>query len=218
MTKYVDVVCYDPYPATFDDSPTEFVYDIMSLAKRTIRKPCYALLQAFEWRDYFPTTNELRHMWYQAAIAGANGYGYYAIYDAKYANNKAVPLFDTELWPGIIDFNKNEVPNIISHFNQGEYEKFNSLNEEDYMYYSFEKGDDIYLIILRMDATKTSDRNELPDMEVTIPLKSYDNSKVIGSFTATAIAGGQGEVVTGNGQLIHSLKWRQAVLYKISHK
>jgi|GEM_PF-1375289 len=114
--KYVDVLGIDPYIADKSDEVLTLVYDetVFAVENTEPGKPVYALLQAFDFKGYFPTGEELRHQMYQAFMGGAKGVGYFAFNDSKDGKK----LSETELWNSICDFTANELEPAIYGFAQ----------------------------------------------------------------------------------------------------
>ncbi len=114
--KYVDVLCIDPYIADNSDAVLTHVYDetVFAVENTEPGKPVYALLQAFDFKGYFPTGKELRHQMYQAFMGGAKGVGYFAFNDSKDGKK----LSETELWNSICDFTADELEPAIYGFAQ----------------------------------------------------------------------------------------------------
>lgn len=115
--KYADVIAIDPYIAGNSDSVLTHVLDETAYAVENTGngKPVYALLQAFDFKEYFPTGEELRHQLYQAFLSGARGVGYYCFDDAKDGKD----LDETEIWDTICSFASEELPEAAYGFSQG---------------------------------------------------------------------------------------------------
>ena len=73
-----DILGIDPYIPQKGDV-WRHVYDMTSIAEEATKgqKPVYTLVQAFRWYNLMPNANQLRHMVYQARLAGAEAVGYY---------------------------------------------------------------------------------------------------------------------------------------------
>ncbi len=222
LTKYVDVLCYDPYVACWDDVMSTYVYEVHKAADEFVLhgRPCYNLNQVFDWRDYFPTVDEYRHMWYQAAIGGAKGPGMYSFNDsllplAEGGTNRGI--WESDIWPGILDFKKSgEMDMADTYFHTGQYPIFDEEMTEDYLYRSYVDGNDLYAVVLRIDETRATSREEQPAVPVSIPLVSANGKVKIGEYTAKLLYGATPKTQTGNGTLDMSLAWRKALVYKIT--
>ncbi len=101
--KYCDILGADIYAgsaAVDGQLLSEGVYEYSKLGKAAAdmqKKPFWVLLQTFDYKDYFPTAEELRGQMYQTMLAGADTIGFYCIEDAK---NK-VDLNDLPIWQDI---------------------------------------------------------------------------------------------------------------------
>lgn len=99
-----DILGIDPYIQT-NGNVWHDVYSAVVKAKMATKgeKPVYACLQAFRFSGFLPETNQLRHMAYQARLAGALGIGYYQYSNAD--GDTALP--NTRLWNDVLRI-KNE--------------------------------------------------------------------------------------------------------------
>ncbi len=116
--QYADILGIDPYiseGANYYDS----VYEEVSLAEEAVKgeKPVYAVLQSFRYYDYLPTASVMRHMVYQARLAGAEGIGYFRFKnaDTKIVDGEevSITLPETPLWEGLCDI-ADEIPFLFS--------------------------------------------------------------------------------------------------------
>ncbi len=116
--QYADILGIDPYiseGANYYDT----VYEEVSLAEEAVKgeKPVYAVLQAFRYGGYLPSANVMRHMVYQARLAGAEGIGYFRFKDAdtKIVDGEevSITLPETPLWEGLCDI-ADEIPFLFS--------------------------------------------------------------------------------------------------------
>ncbi len=116
--QYADILGIDPYIKA-DSNYYDTVYNRVSLAEEAVKdeKPVYAVLQAFRYYGYLPSANAMRHMVYQARLAGAEGIGYFRYKDAdtKMVDGKevSVTLSETSLWEGLCDI-AEEIPFLFS--------------------------------------------------------------------------------------------------------
>ncbi len=102
--KAVDILGIDPYVNTNQDYYSDVFRDADEAVKACKNeKPVYALVQAFDFQTPLPTPEQLRHMVYQAKLAGVKGFGYYKFQGAhkEVINGTTVTqdLPDTVLWP-----------------------------------------------------------------------------------------------------------------------
>lgn len=217
ITGYTDVLCYDPYVACWDDVMSTYVYEVHKAADEFIShdRPCYTLNQVFDWRGYFPTADEYRHMYYQAVIGGSKGVGAYSFYDAL--GGEKPGLWNHEIWEDITSFGADEMNLAEKYFHSGTYPIFNTGKTKDYLYMAFKDGADIYMFVLRLDETRaTASRDNRGAVDVQIPLVSADGKTSIGSYSAELLYGAPKKTVMGSGALNISLSWRTVLVYKIS--
>ncbi len=221
LTKYTDVICYDPYVACWDSEVSTYVQEVHEVAGLQVqhKRPLYSLLQVFDWREFFPTADEYRHMWYQAAFGGAKGIGIYSFNDALMdADGKyTIPLWTSDIWTDIKNFAGGEMQEAEKHFMHGEYPLFAKGETDAYRWHAWEKEGAVYMVILRTDPYTVTDTETAADVETSILLKSDDGKRQIGNFSAQCIYGGGKDAnVTGNGTLSVKIGHRQALVYKIS--
>ncbi len=222
LTKYVDVLCYDPYVACWDDVMSTYVYEIHKAAEEFVLhdRPCYNLNQVFDWRNYFPTVDEYRHMWYQAAIGGTKGPGMYSFNDSLLPleeGGKNRGIWESDIWPGIQAFKTSgEMDMSDQYFHTGKYPIFDEKMTKDYLYRSYVDGNDLYAVVLRIDETRATSREEQPPVPVSIPLVSANGKVKIGEYSAKLLYGATTKTQTGNGTLEMSLGWRKALVFKIT--
>lgn len=221
LTKYTDVLCYDPYVACWDDVMSTYVYEVHKAAEEFAYhdRPCYTLNQICFWRDYFPTADEYRHMWYQAAIGGSKGVGAYSFNDAfnQHGETPRKGIWEDPLWNDILKFKQDsEMDMADEYFHTGKYPIFNEERTKDYLYRSYVDGNDLYMVILRLDETRATSREEQPPVPVSIPLVSANGNVKIGEYTAKLLYGAPSKTQTGSGTLEMSLGWRKALVYKIT--
>ena len=95
----VDILGIDPYIPQKGDV-WRHVYDMTSIAEEATKgeKPVYSLLQAFRWYNFMPNANQIRHMVYQARLAGAEAVGYYKFNGADGSQN----LSQLSAWDGVL--------------------------------------------------------------------------------------------------------------------
>ncbi len=201
--KYVDVLGIDPYVGT--NVPYTYVGNKVTEAVAATKgeKPVYAVLQAFEWRSYWPSRNDLRDMIYQAIMAGASGIGFYKFVDAK----GELELHATDLWPVISDFGQNEWNTAYKAFVKGDYPEFSTKRETNYWMNSFVKENNklIMYVANRTNAVQ----------EITFTLVSDDNTMSIGAYTVESSSSTQA-LTSGSGTITISLPASSAEFYVIT--
>ncbi len=218
--RYTDILCVDPYPASYEDvydnnpnSPYSaaavFPSERVAQAVDAVgdNKPVYSLLQAFRWEgshpDYFPTGDELRNMLYQSIIAGASGVGYF-----KFDNSDGnLDLNETPLWPYITAFSKNELIDAFDAFVYGKYPIFGDIRNKDYWAVSFRKSNTLHVIVLNRKKTAET---------ISVPLINKEGTKQVCDYTGICMAGSTDEFLSGNSILSASLPAGGAALYKIN--
>ncbi len=112
--KFCDVFVPDIY-STDQKGVFEKTTLAVEEAKKAGNKPIYTLVKAFmsDSTFSFTTPDILRHVVYQAFLAGAHGVGFYAFSDCINKNvsgtGEDIPINKTELWPMMLQF-KEEIP------------------------------------------------------------------------------------------------------------
>ncbi len=201
--RYVDAFGMDPYPmGTYN--PLTWVEKRVNDAIRELdgTKPVYPLLQAFEYREYFPSYDEMRNMMYQGFLAGAGGVGYYEFLRSQ--NN--FPLNDTTLWPAISGMALNEFDDIFNAFVFDKYPIFSDVKEDAYWAVSYVKENKIQMVILNRKAE---------DQELELSLTSLGGGNKITAYTGKLLFGAEEAAVSGNGTLKITLPASAAVVYEI---
>lgn len=99
----VDALGIDPYPGNTHD-PYTYVTERTALAKAaaTNGKPVYSILQAWEYHEYEPTANDMRHMIYQTLLTGAKGYGYFEVNDTGSRDSSGEDMWERPLYSGAV--------------------------------------------------------------------------------------------------------------------
>ncbi len=128
LTKYADICAIDPYPKSPAESGTHVVNRTeLAVTAAKGQKPVYVILQAFCYgdtdndgmHDYFPTWQEIRHMWYQALASGAKAVGYYAFDDPLgEIGDQETTINETDVWSGMTEFTKNEMQKSYKFFRE----------------------------------------------------------------------------------------------------
>ncbi|MDD6309356.1 MAG: carbohydrate binding domain-containing protein [Clostridia bacterium] len=143
--KYTDILCIDPYPGNSFD-PHTYVADAVNTASALFGsiKPIYVILQAYQYRGYWPTENEFRNMQQQAFLEGAKGIGYYA-FDESY-NGSLLP--QNERWSTLKNFYQKEA---LYNFAGGTI--IEETNLESYRYRLTQQNEKYLITILNKDRT-----------------------------------------------------------------
>ena len=223
VAKRCDIITHDPYIGenANANSPATFVSQRMKMLRSAERrKPMLAVIQAFRWGMnngangvYTPTADEIRHMTYQSLSTGTIGVAYFSFSDADHdSTGTAIPISATAWGTGLQAFSTFEQKEALAFFAGGNYPAFCSFDGEDYAYYSWLNGGDIYMVIWNKDGSMEAQAA----YPVSIPLTSNNGAVTIGKYTATLLAGGVKTQFFGEGTLLHTLGWRQAAFYKIT--
>ncbi len=208
--RFADTISADSYPYGFSPfTTTDFknVDKVVDIVRN--RKPVYDLLQAFDYRNSYPTANEMRNMMYQNFWAGAEGIGIYSWNDSgRNEDGTAIPLYDTHLWEPITSFFELEYDEVIDHFVYKKYPTFNEVREEGFWYRSWVNDGRLSLVLLN--------RKDAENVEATVNLTSADGKVKVENFTARVINGAEAGIVTGkDGTFKVNLEPGQTILYSI---
>lgn len=187
-SAYADIVACDPYLSypvasrpiyelypTCGNNPAAYPGETAQIQRRTVErygKGFMAVLQAFRYNDYTPTTAELRSFWYQSMFERIHGAGWYEILGAD----------------GIISLEKEGIPwqTFLNRFAAEEQKLatelfarnsscplFNIYDGNDFAYKGVVKGNDLYMLVI----------NRRPEVqEINVSLKSQN-----GLLTASGV-------------------------------
>ncbi len=208
--KYADILASDPYPVSRED-PATYISDRMGqlrIATRGEKARC-AILQTYDYGpSWWPNASQYRSSIYQAFFEGATAMGYFAISDSqKQADGTILPLYETDLWPAVVEYKNVDMEMAHKVFVSGEIPTFNDVRTEDYWYRSWEKDGKLYLILLNRDNNNAK--------EAEIRLTSFDGNVTVGDFSAKIISGGSG-TYSGNGTLKVEMEPCAAQLWEIT--
>ncbi|MBE7062362.1 MAG: hypothetical protein E7390_01040 [Ruminococcaceae bacterium] len=206
---YADILSVDPYPANHDD-PTYFPSLRVNLAREAVDydKPIICILQGIDYMNYWPTGDDTRSMIYQAFFAGATGVGFYQFTEAKKVDGKSVPLTESDIWPYIDAFGRNEKDIMFEGFVFGDLPVFCEARNDTVWYTAFAKDGSLYVPVLNRQKT-----------DVTYEIKlSSPSGLQIGGFTGEVIGGIAAETFTGNGNFTAKVNGGGATMYKITPK
>ena len=181
--KYCDIFAVDPYPAgngAKENYVLRRIKNAMELANGV--KPVYSLIQTFDWREYFPTADDIRHMVYQSFAAGAKGIGYFCIENAAETQN----LYETDRWPGLKAFAEDELDFIFDAFVNKKYNEVYSYEDENILYRGWETDNYIKMIALNLESNNNSFLLSFDNYGYNIETIAGDNSnaaeRVLNSF------------------------------------
>lgn len=208
--RFADAISADSYPYGFSPfTTTDFknVDKVVDIARN--RKPVYDLLQAFDYRNSYPTASEMRSMMYQNFWAGAEGIGIYSWKDSgRNEDGTAIPIYDTHLWEPITTFFELEYDEVIEHFVYKKYPTFNEVREDGYWYRSWVKDGKLSLVLLN--------RKDKENVEATVNLLSADGKVKVENFTARVINGASSGLIKGEDGIFKvNLEPGQTILYSI---
>ncbi len=174
--KYTDILGIDPYPAGKHD-PLGFVYERTRKAVEA-GKPVYCLQQAFTYGNWFPTADEIENMNVQALLAGAKGIGYYEWNSAK----NGVPLYETEIWDGIVSFHLEKTPILF----RGIVHSSHTPGETDSVRYSLFAADGKqYLLLQNGTASVQTVQLSLPGENMLVETSRVDIEAAVSGRTLT---------------------------------
>lgn len=188
--KYCDVLSIDPYIANLvflgnDKVGTHPAETVMQAdAQAYYNKPIYSLLQAFDFKEYMPTPEDLRNMVYQNFLAGAHATGYYCFEDAQPGKN----LDETELWDIIKSMAENELEELFDVFIEKKYPVFNEVRTDDAWIFAYEKEGSIHYIV---------QNKRQSEVTATLPTVSIDGAVDLGNYTASLVDAKGGKLEKG---------------------
>lgn len=162
---YVDAIISDSYPSNNGRFLTHQGVGVGLAVQNSADRPIYALLQAFENLDSFPTPTQLRNMQYASLFAGAKGLGYYRYHSSR----GDTWLCDTELWEPLCNFGKNEQSFVYDIFVYQKYPKVDGTDEDTHEWGIWQTGTDYFLIV----RSKTNDV-----LSVSVPLSDFNAVEV----------------------------------------
>lgn len=192
-----DIFAIDMYPTNLASMPDR-TYSTTKTAVEAVnsKKPVYHILQAYNLSgSYEPSSNDIRHMAYQAFFGGASNIGYYPVCDSDSI------MWETGLYDGVVSFAALEQQNAIKAFVTGENEVVCKVIDEDGIcYIAYESRTDVYVAAINKSTTGKS---------VTL------NVGISG--TVTAVNGGSlSDTSISGSNLTITLSGLQAACYKVS--
>lgn len=207
--RFADIISSDSYPyGIFPFTTQDYLTIDRVVGEVKNRKPVYDHLQAFDFRNSFPTEQEMRNMLYQNFWAGAKGVGMYAWDDcSRDEEGNYIPIYDTHLWEPLKSFFALEYREVVDHFVYQKYPTFCEVHEENYRYRAWVKDGKLSLVLLnKLDRQET---------EATVELISADGNAKAENFTVSVINGAKTAPTGANGTFKVTLKPGQAILYSI---
>lgn len=215
VSDYTDIMCCDVYPYGLKPFTTaDYENMVANITTLNNEKPAYDLLQMFDYRESFPTADEVRNMLYQAYWAGTTSAGGYSWSDCSYTVNDdgtttPIPLQDTQLYEPLISFHELEKRDVLDHFLYKKYPTFCEVREENAWYRAWVKGDGLQLVVLNK-----ADKSDTP---VDIVLTSADGSVTVSDFSATVVNGAEKTTKKSvDGKLSLTLTPGQTILFNIT--
>ena len=210
-----DVFVTDPYPGNEARIPDR-VSERTEVAVETVNptKPVYIIQTTYEMykpAELYEDSNIARHQLYQAALAGARGFGLYGLTFESDLDNPtgARDMYTNKtVWEGYKQIKESgELAEIVDHFFDKNSPKYNeSLTTKDYHYYSWLKDGEIYMVVRNMS---------LEPVTAEIDLASY-NGKVKPEGFTTAVINGDAKEISSEGSVFTvNLEKFQTILYKI---
>lgn len=207
--RFADVVSSDSYPyglSPFTTQDYKTIYRVVGEVGN--RKPVYDLLQGFDYRNSYPTEQEIRNMVYQNYWAGAKGHGFYVWAHSTYdEEGNAVALPNSRLWEPLKSFYELEYQEVLDHFVYKKYPTFCEVQKDDYRYRAWVKDGKLSLVLLnKLDKAKT---------EAVVELVSADGKVKANDFTVKVINGADKAPTGADGTFKVTLEPGQAILYSI---
>jgi len=196
--KYTDILGIDPYPSS-SNVPTTHVATRTKRAFENCKKPIYNLLQAFSYNGYFPSTDELRNMLYQAFWEGSKAIGYYA-FSESYGS---IPLDKTVLWETMTKWYENESELAFEHFVSNANTLISENEGENAWWRTWQSDGETYALILNRSNTESVTVN------VPVSTKTYSKVKIVGGAEGAGIKG------VGNGYITINVKAGGAPLLRL---
>ncbi len=189
LYKTADMLCLDAYYAlgngNYATYITPYLQKFANDASNHHNKPMVAIIQTFDWRGYFPTVNQARHMMYQTAFAGVQYGGYYHLMDSD-SNIGIAHSSHADFAAAIPPVAKEEMPILykmfqsregrvlasqISNLNDG-----NTSNDHKIWYHIWQKQNKTYIAVLNRDSSRLQSATVTVQEEIKGELKTYGNT------------------------------------------
>ncbi len=210
-SSYADAFAIDPYIIKLEDIKEVRVADQATRALNApsieYTRPVITIHQTYDSGNYFPDENDYRHQMYQAFLAGVSGVGGYSWDEARPKEGGTSKRLDnSDLWPGMLAFAKNELKLAGDHFVLGKYPVLNEEKTDKIWHHSFVANGEVYVVALNL--TKEA-------VTYDIPLTSFDGSVKVSSGKVQAI-GTEVIPAVSDGKMTVTLEPSQCVRYQIS--
>lgn len=175
--KHCDIFWVDPYPAGKDN--LNKCEETVEKARKAVNyeKPVCSLVQAFEYKGFLPSANDMRYQLYGSLFGGADGYGYFKFH---YEDPPHLYEYDEPdgMWTGITAYASTEQEDVFDLFIKGDLPIINALRSDTLNHVLYAKNNVPYLIVMN--------KTNVPQ-HVKIPLESPDKTIRFGGFSATPI-------------------------------
>lgn len=202
--RYVDALAVDPYPGAKEESTAAYkthVAERVQMAKEAAwgGKAVYNILQAFDYKFFAPTAEDIIHMEYQGLYAGATGSGLYAL-DEQLLQDALSEKNDT--FKALKLFAENEMP-VIQRLIAESQEAGEPQEGNGYRYRIWKGDKRQYTVFLNIgDAALAAD----------IPISA---DYITNELPFGALHAGSGEVEAHTGALSVNAAAGEAGLYEI---
>ncbi len=171
--KVCDFLCSDAYSAdraSYAEYVAPYMIKLKKGSEKNHNKPTEGLIQTFDWRNYFPTVDEARHMIYQVMFAGIDLPGYYEL----------IGICDhPDFADGLVNFNTVELPKVYDLFHSGRCEIIDFDNEEgsELWYYAWKDGKNTYVSAINRNPRAQKQVAIFDFAEPEGVLKTYGNTE-----------------------------------------
>lgn len=155
LRKYADVLSNDSYPYNNDRFSYSTASGIADSVEKANGKPVYSLLQAFEAKDSFPTSTQLGSMIYQSFWGGAKGIGFFKYHEndpKKFLYKTEKYLYNTELWPTVLQFS-SESGAAFSVFVNNKEAPIEKNMSDDFYWYVKKNGTSFWLAAMNKSSS-----------------------------------------------------------------
>ncbi len=198
VTDYCDIYSCDAYYAG-NGALASWPGEMVTLSKEVAdlgKRPVYHLTQAFDWREQFPTSGEIVHMLCQSLLAGAKGIGYYTITHATTdEDGNDVPLYNTDRWPGLVEFAVGDMPPLLEHFGEGKYQAVSNIKGEGYSGETWNKNETLHILLL-------NNTDDAVQAAVKLPFQDFVLSNLAGEVIETGETGEFTCSIPGRGYVL----------------
>jgi hypothetical protein len=146
--RYADVLGEDVYP--LPKGITTVGHAVHTANELFPDRPVWGILQTFTMKGwpYLPNITEVRNMAYQSVLEGAKGISYYSFTDPGWK------LLDSPLYPGLVEFNKTEIPYITDIV--ANMDEINSYKDDNVQWGIWKKDNQLYAIAVNLTKDQQS--------------------------------------------------------------